>query len=144
MKNLNWHKHLRALIIASTLSILLSVAALTAQEQVVPVVDGQQGQCTADFTVKDKDTNPLYDAKIDITFRHGFFGVRKMSLQVGTNSDGRARVIGLPDKSDKTFQFMVSHGDLTETVLMHTAEGCQATFEVVLKNEEASESDVDD
>jgi len=144
MNNLNWDAHLRVLIITSILSIMLSGTALTAQEQVIPVVDGQLGQCTADFTVKDKDNNPLYDAKIDITFRHGFFGVRKMSLQVGTNSEGRARVTGLPDKSKKTFQFIVAHGDLTETVLMSTADGCHAAFDIVLRRKEASESAVDD
>ncbi len=134
MKNQNWNKYLRVpLFIAAILSVMLSVAGLTAQEQVVPEVDGQQGKCSADFTVTDKDNKPLYDAKIDISFRHGFFGVKKMSLQVGTNSDGKARVKGLPDKADKTFEFTVSSGELSETVLMHTADGCQAAFEVVLK-----------
>ena len=145
MKNLNGNRNLRSLaIITSVLSMIISGAGLMAQEPVVPVVDGELGQCTADFTVRDVEENPIYDAKIEITFRHGFFGVRKMSLQVGTNSEGKARVIGLPDKSKKTFQFKVTLGGLSDTVLMNTADGCQTAFEVVLKKEETSDSDDND
>ncbi len=134
MYNLNWNKHFRALIlIPSVLFVVFSGTELTAQEQVVPVVDGQSGQCKADFTVMDGDKNPLYDAKIDVTFRHGFFGVRKMSLQVGTNSEGKARVVGLPDKSKKTFEFKISFGILSDTVFMRTSDDCKAVFDVVLQ-----------
>ena len=134
MKTENWKTQFRVLIwILLALFLSLSGAVLAAQEQVVPVVDGHLGQCEADFTVTDKDDNPIYDAKIDVTFSHGFFRLRKMSLQVGTNSDGKARVIGLPDKAKKTFKFIVSFGALSDTVLMDTSEGCKASFNVVLK-----------
>jgi len=134
MNNPNWNKRFRAVILfSSVLLVMLPGTKLPAQEQTVPVVDGQAGQCTADFTVMDKDKNPLYDAKIDVTFRHGLFGTRKMSLQVGTNSEGKARVIGLPDKSKKTFQFKISFGALSESVLMHAPDDCKAVFDVVLE-----------
>ncbi|MBN2318676.1 MAG: hypothetical protein JXR49_06350 [Acidobacteria bacterium] len=113
----------------------LSGVGLNAQEQVVPVVDGHLGRCTADFTVTDEDRNPLYDAKIDVYIRYGFLGLRKMSLQVGTNSDGRARVAGLPDKADKKFSFKITSGTLSDAVLMNTSDGCNAVFEVTLKEE---------
>jgi hypothetical protein len=102
------------------------------QEQVVPVVDGRLGGCSAEFTVTDANKTPIYDAKIDVTLRYGFLGLRKMSLQVGTNSDGRARVAGLPDDDGKTFQFEVTSGTLHKTVFMNTSDKCKAEFEVML------------
>lgn len=102
------------------------------QVPVVPVVDAHLGGCSAAFTVVDKEQAPVYDAKIDVSFRYGFLGLRKMSLQVGTNSDGRARVAGLPDGSRKTFLFEVTSGTLSQTVVMHTSDKCDAVFDVKL------------
>lgn len=131
-------KGMGILACARILSICLFVsemcaAGLAFQEQVVPVVDGRLGGCSADFTVKDKDQAPVYDAKIDLEIRYGFLGLRRLSLQVGTNSDGRARVAGLPDARDKTYRFRISSGALNKTVVMNTAEGCEAVFEVLLE-----------
>ena len=99
------------------------------------MVDGHLGRCTADFTVTDKDKNPLYDAKIDVSLHYGFLGIRKMSLQVGTNSEGRARVAGLPDKPDKEFLFKITSGMLSDSVLMNTSDECNAEFDVALEEE---------
>jgi len=123
---------LAVLALTAPVLICMTVFVIAAQEQVVPVVDAHLGKCSADFTVKDKGRVPLYDAKIDVSLRYGFLGLRKMSLQVGTNSDGRARVAGLPDKSDKTYHFQITSGIMSETVVMHTSDGCNAVFDVVL------------
>ena len=112
--------------------LMMGMAGLAFQEQVVPVVDGRLGGCSADFTVRDKDKAPVYDAKIDVEIRYGFLGMRRLSLQVGTNSEGRARVTGLPDARDKSYQFRVASGELSKTVVMNTGEGCEAEFEVLL------------
>jgi hypothetical protein len=132
----NWiHKFRVLAATASVLCVMLPGIRITAQEQIIPVVDGHLGGCSADFTVTDKNHVPLYDAKIDVTIRYGFLGLRKMSLQVGTNSDGRARVAGLPDKSNKTFNFEITSGMMSGTVSMNTSDRCDATFEVVLEEE---------
>jgi hypothetical protein len=131
-----WIKKLRISRAAfPALLLWLSATGVMAQEQVVPVVDGHLGRCSAGFTVTDKDENPLYDAKIDVSVRYGFLGMRRMSLQVGTNGEGKARVSGLPDKPDKTFEFKITSGTMYETVFMHTSDKCEATFEVVLDGE---------
>lgn len=106
-----------------------------AEGPVVPVVDGHLGGCSAEFTVTDANLDPVYDAKIDVSFRHGFLGLRKLSLQVGTNSEGRARVAGLPDNPDKTYQFRISSGKISKTVAMSTSDGCDAVFKVALDKE---------
>lgn len=134
----NWILKLRILIVtASTLCVMLPATMVAAQDQNVPVavVDGHLGRCSADFTVRDKQQVPLYDAKIDVSLRYGFLGLRKMSLQVGTNSEGRADVAGLPDKANKTFEFKITSGTMSKTVLMNTSDECNAEFEVVLDEE---------
>ena len=136
MNTWNWNNKLRALPwLILVLFVMLPGHGFAAQKQVVPVVDGHLGRCTADFTVTDKDKNPLYDAKIDVSLRYGFLGLRRMSLQVGTNSEGKARVAGLPDKADKEFLFKITSGVLSGTVLMNTSDGCNAEFEVALEEE---------
>lgn len=128
-------------VTTSVLFVIFPGTELAAQDQVVPVVDGHLGRCTADFTVTDVDNKPLYDAKIDVTIRYGFLGLRRMSLQVGTNGDGRARVAGLPDKSDKKLYFKITSGTLSDTVLMNISDGCNARFDVTLKKEGSKSSD---
>jgi hypothetical protein len=126
-------------IVVPALTLLLSVGAvfccISAEKPVVPVVDGHLGSCSAEFTVMDKDQTPLYDAKIDVSLRYGFLGLRRMSLQVGTNGEGQARVEGLPDDLDKTFRFVITSGSMTKKVLMNTSDGCDAAFKVVLIEE---------
>lgn len=126
---------IRASAMILSICFVVSMTGMTGlafQEQVVPVVDGRLGGCSADFTVKDKDKTPVYDAKIDLEIRYGFLGMRRLSLQVGTNSEGRARIAGLPDARDKSYQFRIASGELTKTVVMNTGEGCEAEFEVLL------------
>lgn len=123
---------------ARILSLVLFVSGMCAaglafQEPVVPVVDGRLGGCSAEFAVRNKDRTPVYDAKIDVEIRYGFLGMRRLSLQVGTNSDGRARVAGLPDARNKTYRFQITSGQLNKTVVMDTAEGCEAAFEVLIE-----------
>ena len=59
-------------------------------------------------------------------------GVKRMDLEVGTNSDGRARVIGLPTKA-RPLVFDISKGDTNTSVTQDLAASCQATHEVGLK-----------
>ena len=98
----------------------------------VPVVDGGVGPCKADFTVKDGDGKPLYDAKISVTLRYGFWSKRKTDLQVGTNSDGKARITGLPDAPKKPLEFQIKSGTVTNTVTDDPTANCTATFNVTM------------
>ena len=107
-------------------------AASEDQKPVIPVVDGHLGSCSAEFTVKGAGESPLYDAKIDVSLKYGFLGLRKMSLQVGTNADGQARVAGLPDDEGKTYRFVITRGQLSKSVLMRTSDGCNAVFQITL------------
>jgi hypothetical protein len=99
----------------------------------VPVVDGGLGSCRADFTVKDEAGKPIYNAKIDVTLKSGgLFSRRKTELEVGTNNDGKARIIGLPDSPKKPLEFQIKSGTVTKSVEDDPSTNCTAVYEVIL------------
>ncbi len=115
------------------LASVLGSAANGIFAQEVPVVDGHLGSCTVSFTVTDEQKKPIYDAKIDVTIRYGFLGLHKSELQVGTNSEGKARVAGIPEKSKKPFEFRISRGEAFKTIEYDPSPRCRATYDVVLR-----------
>ena len=114
--------------------ILVAVcgAAMAAQAPEVPSQDGGIGPCRADFTVKDGAGKALYDAKINVVLKYGFMNMRKTELEVGTNSDGKARFTGLPNFPKKPLDFHVKSGTVSRTVTDDPSANCNATFDVVL------------
>jgi hypothetical protein len=98
----------------------------------VPVVDGGLGSCRADFQVKDEVGKPIYNANIKVTIKYGFFSVRKTVLEIGTNSDGRARFTGLPDMPKKPLEFEIKSGTVSKLVTDDPSTNCNANFEVTL------------
>jgi hypothetical protein len=99
----------------------------------VPVIKGDLGSCSADFTVLDTNNKPVYDAKVHVTILYGFMNKRKSELEIGTNSDGKARVEGLPEKLKKPpLQFEIRHGDSIKYVTQDPATDCHASFNVQL------------
>jgi len=98
----------------------------------VPVVDGGIGSCRADFTVKDGAGKPIYNANIKVTLKYGFFSVRKTELEVGTNSDGKARFTGLPDSPKKPLEFQIKSGTVSKSVTDDPSANCNAVYEVIL------------
>ncbi len=99
----------------------------------VPVVKGDLGPCSADFTVLDSNGKAVYDAKIHVTILYGFMNKRKSDLEIGTNSDGKARIEGLPDRLKKPpLEFRIRGGELTKSVTQDPATDCHASFNVQL------------
>jgi hypothetical protein len=101
--------------------------------QPVPVVDGGVGPCSADFTVTDADGTPVYAAKIKVHIAYGFMYARKLDLEVGTNSDGKARFTGLPDRVKHGLFFEASEGDRTAQAFNDPASTCKAQFTIALR-----------
>ena len=109
----------------------------TPAEVQVPVIKADVGTCTADFTVKDNENKPIYDAKIRVSIRYGFMGQKKTDLEIGTNSDGKARFEGLPDPRKKPrgpFEYQIRSGELTKTVVQDPLVQCDAKFDVVMQS----------
>ena len=99
----------------------------------IPAVDGAIGPCSADFIVTDAAGSPVYAAKIKVHIAYGFMYARKLVLEVGTNSDGKARFTGLPDRLKHGLYFEASEGDRTAEAFDDPVKTCKAQFTVALR-----------
>jgi len=123
-------RHLRFLCAIVLLALPTLVVANNSPE--IPVVDGGIGSCKADFHVADEAGKPIYNAKIKVTLKYGFFNVRKTELEVGTNSDGIARFTGLPDSPKRPLEFEIKSGTVSKSVTDDPSTTCSASYEVTL------------
>ena len=129
-----WLRQVRSFRFFLTALFLLLGGGLLAQNTPdVPVVDGGLGSCRADFTVKDGSGKPIYNAKVHVILKYGFWSKRKTDLEVGTNSDGKARVTGLPNSPRKPLEFTIKSGTVSTSVTDDPSDNCNATFDVTLK-----------
>ena len=118
------------LFAATLFTFLLQQPATPTPE--LPIIDARLGACAADFTVTDADGKPVYNATIRVRIRYGFMNVKRMDLEVGTNSDGKARVDGLPAKA-KPLAYEITRADKQAAVEQNLATSCKASYEVSLK-----------
>ena len=98
----------------------------------LPVLDARLGGCSADFLVKNANGAPIYLALIHVRVRYGALGIKRMDLEVGTNSDGKARVKGLPDKA-RLMTWDITKDDKKTVVDQDVEKSCEAKHEVTLK-----------
>jgi hypothetical protein len=130
---IEWRKPMRWHVLwISAILLHLSCAAF-AEEQEIPTVDGHLGVCSTAFTVTDSASKPIYNAKIMVDVRYGFLGSRKMSLEVGTNGDGKAKVAGLPEKLKNPLQFEIVSNQLTKKIVVDVAAKCNESVQVKLE-----------
>jgi hypothetical protein len=126
------------LLSASFVLAMLFVSALEAQNaspvdpKTVSVIDGGIGPCSVDFTVTDAAGAPVYAAIIQVHIAYGFMYLHKMDLQVGTNAGGKARFIGLPDRTKQGLFFHASEGAREASAFDDPAKTCKAEFTVAL------------
>ena len=117
----------------------LSVPAVRAQNappvdpKTVPVIDGGIGPCSVDFTVNDSNGAPVYDAKIRVHIAYGFMNLHKLDLEVGTNAAGKARFIGLPEKTKQGLFFRASQGDREGSAFDDPPKTCKAELTIALE-----------
>ena len=97
-----------------------------------PIVDAGVGHCSTDFTVKDAVGQPIAAATIHMHIRYGLMGLRGMSLVVGTDHDGRARIAGLPG-SAAWLLFDIGKGSTTTRVHQDLERACRGRYDVTLK-----------
>ncbi len=127
-------------VLPSLLTLLIVSLASLAQTQPpppdsksVPVIDGAIGQCSADFTINDEAGHPVYAAQIKVHIEYGFMYLRKLDLQIGTNIDGKARFIGMPDRTKRGLYFEASEGDRTGYAFDDPSKTCTTQFTIVLR-----------
>ena len=119
-----------AVMLAGCAGQIYSQQAAAASQ--VPVLDGGAGPCSAAFTVTDSK-GPVYAAKIEFHAAYGVFGVHKLYLQIGTNSEGKASFTGLPDKvkGDRIY-FHASQGDRSGDASIDPSNTCNANLGIFL------------
>lgn len=82
----------------------------------VPEISGNLGGCSVEVRVIDSAGKPVYGAQVSVHMRYGFGGFHRLDLQIGTNSDGRARFVGLTERARMPLSFYADyHG--RETVV---------------------------
>jgi hypothetical protein len=129
--------------LAGSLAALIAVSLSTPARSAFPkpqapaspavaVVNGGAGSCTADFVVNDSSGKGVYAAKIEIQIRYGFMGLHRLDATVSTNSEGKARIEGLPERINKTAEFKVSHGDQSKSLPYDPLADCHPRLQVLL------------
>jgi hypothetical protein len=99
----------------------------------VPVIDGGIGPCSADFTVTDSAGAPVYAAKVKVHIAYGFMSAHRLDLELGTNADGKAHFIGLPDRIKHGLYFHATEGDREGEAFDDPANTCKAQFTITLQ-----------
>jgi hypothetical protein len=138
----------RAVVLSTTFAVSLSAfccaqtssapaAASKADSKSIPSIDGGIGPCSADFTITDAADAPVYAAKIKVHIAYGFGSFHKLDLEVGTNSDGKARFTGLPDQLKRGLFFEASEGDRAGSAFDDPVKTCTAQFTVVLRKKDS-------
>ena len=122
------------LLLTSAL-LALTAAPPAAPQQPTPelaVISARQGECFGDFVVTDAAGAPVYAAVVHVRVRYGFLGIKRIDLEVGTNSEGKARVEGLP-ANDRTLVYNITKDNLKATVEQNLETTCRAEHKVVLR-----------
>ncbi len=123
---------------AATLLFILTTASFAQQQpaknpsQKPTEISADLGTCRVDFKVTDMVGNPIYDAKIKTVIRYGFLGKRKLSLGVGTNADGRARFIKMPEQVRDPLEFEITYGNDSVVMTWDPATNCEVEYPVLL------------
>ncbi len=131
---------LHRITLSTTLALsLFPLPALQAQTtapvdpKTIPVIDGGIGPCSADFTVTDATTAPVYNAKIQVHIAYGFMYLHKLDLEVGTSASGKARFTGLPDRTKQGLFFRASENSREGSAFVDPAKTCKADLTITLE-----------
>jgi hypothetical protein len=130
---------LKSFVMRPAVCVVLLCAFVSAQtgaapkeQQPVPSIDGALGPCSVEFTVKNADQTPAPGAKIHVHIAYGFLGVRRLDLEVTTNTEGKARFEGLPSNLKKGLLFDATKGNREGTAFFDPGKSCEGQHTLVL------------
>lgn len=133
----NHARHSATLGVMIIAAIALSALALAQQPEsrtpdIAILKANLGGNCSADFVVNDANGKPVYAAIIHVRVRYGLWNIKRADLEIGTNSEGKARIEGLPAKA-KTLTYDIEKDGKKTKVEQNVADMCRANFEASLK-----------
>lgn len=134
---------IRAMRAFGLVAILISFALIAAvgastyppaQQPPVAVteISAEMGSCSVEFRVTNFSGEPIYNAKIATHIRYGFMGKRKLDLEAGTNSDGRARFVKMPERVKNPLQFEARWGGDKAMIAWDPGNNCHAEYPILL------------
>lgn len=134
-------KSKRSILILLFLLVLMGSTSLcgmqkqaSTQTDDIPVMDGEAGPCSIEFTVTDAEGKPLLNALISVHIAYGFAGVRKLDTAVYTNAEGKGKFIGLPAKVHRPpLDFRATKDELVGVASYNPASECQAKHRIVME-----------
>ena len=106
----------------------------------VPTVDGGAGPCSVEFTATDSNGAVVSNAQIIVHVEYGFLGAHKLDLQVATDSHGKARFIGLPEKTDNGLFFEAFKGNLKGVATVDPNSECEAHHGIYMTSRKFAEN----
>lgn len=112
-----------------------------AQNENVPVIQGGAGPCSIELIVRGADGKPVYAATVKVHIKYGFGGMRRLDLEAGTNSDGKVKFAGLPDRVQRPpLEFHASKDEVTGVAVFDPSTECKANREIALEKSKAPDN----
>jgi hypothetical protein len=117
---------------------LLSEAQSQSHNEEVPVIQGGAGPCSLELTVVGTDGKPVYAATVKVHVKYGFGGMRRLDLEAGTNSDGKVKFAGLPDRVQRPpLEFHASKDEFMGIAAFDPSTECQGKHDITLEKPKA-------
>ncbi|HKC72124.1 MAG TPA: hypothetical protein VKB60_10900, partial [Terriglobales bacterium] len=104
----------------------------------VPEISGNLGGCSVEIHVIDSAGKPVYGAQVSVHIRYGFGGFHRLDLQIGTNSDGLARFVGLTERARMPLSFYADYHDRETVVPVDLRQNCHQKQDAAIPDKPAS------
>jgi len=103
----------------------------------VPEISGNLGGCSVEIHVIDSAGKPVYGAQVSVHIRYGFGGFHRLDLQVGTNSDGFARFVGLTERARMPLSFYADYHQRETVVPVDLRQNCHQKQDAAIPDKPA-------
>ena len=103
----------------------------------VPEISGNLGGCSVEIHVIDSAGKPVYGAQVSVHIRYGFGGFHRLDLQVGTNTDGLARFVGLTERARMPLSFYADYHGCETVVPVDLRQNCHQKQDAAIPDKPA-------
>lgn len=103
----------------------------------VPEISGNVGGCSVEVRVIDSAGKPVYGAQVSVHMRYGFGGFHRLDLQIGTNSEGRARFVGLTERARMPLSFYADYHGRETVVPVDLRQNCHQKQDAAIPDKAA-------
>jgi hypothetical protein len=103
----------------------------------VPEISGNLGGCSVEVRVIDSSGKPVYGAQVSVHIRYGFGGFHRLDLQIGTNTDGLARFVGLTERARMPLSFYADYHGRETVVPVDLRQNCHQKQDAAIPDKPA-------